>query len=76
MPPKCASLVLAEPLIPHNKLLTRQQSLSLTHPRLPVHFKVENPAFYGTLEFAWGPCFRANSSGVFHPSALWGRSSL
>ncbi len=48
----------------------------VTHPQFPVHFKLENPAFYDTLEFAWDPCFRANSFGVFHPGALWGRSSL
>lgn len=50
--------------------------IPMTHPRIPGHQPVEISAFFGICEFAWDPCFRANSAGVLHASALWGRSSL
>ena len=48
----------------------------LTHPRFLGQRSVEIPSCYGACEFAWDPYSRANSAGVFHASAEWGRSSL
>lgn len=53
-----------------------ESGVTLTRPRFLGQPSVENPTVYGTCEFDWDPYSRANSAGVFHASAEWGRSSL
>jgi hypothetical protein len=49
---------------------------AVTDPRFQGHQPVEISTFFGTWEFAGPRDSWANSSGVFHASAVCGRSSL